>query len=265
VTRDACHLPGLLSARVVSIALATALLAGCARQSGRAERLLAQTAATYGGLKSFSETTTIRSSDGGPSGKTSTVTKTRFDYRAPNLVRYEKTGDNARVWICDGKKLITFDPVRKTYQEREAPPDLATFFRIARFGSPGINELALLINRDWRGALTRLRIGRQERIGGVETQSLSGVIAALSAQGAGRTEARQTIWVDPRTHLIRRNLVVVRTQERTMEQDEVMRQVKVNPALPDGHFAWSPPPGARPAPRYAPLSASPPPGAGWQP
>jgi outer membrane lipoprotein-sorting protein len=248
---------------ILIIATAAISATGCTRtRSGQgsreAEQLLAKVAAAYQGLQSFSERTTIRT-QGTSSGDTvSSVAQTHFHYRQPNMIYYKATGRTPLVWVCDGKRLITYAPEAKSYRQTDAPPGLTSFFRMVRFDNPGLNELALLAGRQPEGVLNHLRLGKDVRIEGAATRSVSGDIVSLTHAGKEKVEARQTLWIDTKTYMIRRNLVVVKRGNETTRWDETMHEVRINPDLSDDEFKWTPPPGAsRAAPRARP--ALPPP------
>lgn len=245
-------------AQYILVLVIAALGAGCARKhrtggSAEAEKLLGKVAATYQGLHSFSERTTIRT-QGTSSGDTvSSVAETHFYYRQPNMIYYEATGQTPLVWVCDGKRLITYAPKTKSYRQTDAPPSLASFFRMVRFDNPGLNELALLAGRQPDDVLTDIRLGEDARIEGAATRSASGDIVSLTRADKEKVEARQTLWIDAKTHMIRRNLVVVKRGDETTRWDETMREVRINPDLSDDEFKWTPPPGANlVAPRARP-------------
>jgi outer membrane lipoprotein-sorting protein len=224
--------------------------AGCARKQppqGRAEaeKLLGKAVAAYQGLQTFSERTTIRMR-GTYSGETaSDVTTTHFQYQRPNMIYYEVTGRSPSVWVSDGRHLITYSPESNSYWQTDAPVDLADFFRMKRFRSPGLNELALIAGRQPKGILSNLRLGKPARLSGVETRPISGDIVSLPNAGEGVIKAQQTLWIDTKTYAVRRNLVVVKRKDETSRWDETMDEVELNPKLAGDRFQWSPPPGAR--------------------
>jgi len=240
-------------AALAAITICTVSGLGCgrvhsARKSREAKELLTKAAAAYAGLNSFSEETTIRARSIYSDQTVEKVTKTRFWFREPNLFYYEKKGDQSLVWACDGKRVIAYYPDSNMYRHGSAPPDLAEFFRTVLFDVDGLSELALLAGGQREDVLTDLQLGDVERVEGVRTRSISGDIASLTGSDEDETEARQTLWIDTKTHLIRRNRVVIQRHDESMRWEETMHRVEANPDLPDERFQWSPPPEAKPVP-----------------
>lgn len=244
-------------AALAVVAICAISAVGCgrlhsARESREAKELLKRAAAAYRTLRSFSEETTVRVRSTYGDEVFTRVTRTSFSCRQPNRIYYENKGDRALVWVSDGKRIVLYRPDTKMYREETAPPDLAAFFRKVPFDVPGLNELALLAGGQWEGVLTDLRLGKVERVEKARTRMVSGNIASLVGTGENKTEARQTLWIDTKTYMIRRSRVLIRRDDESLRWEETMHKVEANPNLPDDRFEWSPPPGAKPAPPAQP-------------
>jgi outer membrane lipoprotein-sorting protein len=229
------------------------------KDDARAVALLRKTAAAYARLDSFSEQTTIRVGIGGAGETTTKTTRSQFLFRRPDRIYYETSGAVSRLLVSNGKRLVDYSPGSKAYRFAPAPPNLAAFLR--EFESPGVSELALLAGEPWEPFFTGLTVGKTERMEGATVQSVSGRIAGVLATGAGGVDARQTLWLEVKTGLIRRSRVSVRRGEQTTSWEETMQEVAANPDLPDARFAWTPPPGAAvvaPRPQPVPPAQRPP-------
>jgi outer membrane lipoprotein-sorting protein len=223
-----------------------------ARESREVKKLLTKAAAAYAGLNSFSEETTIRALNTRSGERSTRVIETRFSYRQPNLIYYQNEGDRVLVWVSDGKRIVLYRPDTEMYREDAAPANVGAFFRRVPFDVPGVNELALLAGGQWEDVLINLELGEVERVEGVRTRSISGDIASFTGTDEDETEARQTLWIDTKTYLIRRNRVVIQRHDESIRWEETMHRVEANPDLPDERFQWSPPPEAKPVPTGQP-------------
>ena len=228
-------------------------LAGCGRKAKESERkrstptspaeeALVDLADRYADLDSFSERTQVTKTVSDAEGQETTVSQTEFDFRRPNRIFYQMTGDDTTVVACNGTRLIVYSSAQGGYAEDDPPANLAAFVRNHHADVLGLDELLLLAGSDPLETLSDVTIAEGEPIGGQPMQVIQGTVKQVAERGAGEpATATQSLYVGETDGLLYKVVTEIGRGEASLRTEEVFEQPTADPTIPDDRFDYQPP------------------------